>query len=266
VQGITFVAASGDWGGKDIPAAVCFSAARPNPCGPMQVGVGIPAASPHVTAVGGTNLVTTYAPPSLDSAYVGENADSDALAFDIFYGTSATGAVWGSGGGISSYFAKPSYQNLVSQQYLPAKAANWRTIPDVALEMGGCPGGDLYYDEHGVCPPDRSFDWTPIAGQFYGFIGTSLSSPDFVGLLALKIQSEGGRLGNENYDIYSLAAAQANGSSNAVFRQNISGNNGVYNTAPGYNLVLGNGTVIANDFVLGRSLPVAGVPQTPTNP
>jgi subtilase family serine protease len=266
VQGITFVAASGDWGGKDIPAAVCFSAARPNPCGPMQVGVGIPAASPHVTAVGGTNLVTTYAPPSLDSAYVGENADSDALAFDIFYGTSATGAVWGSGGGISSYFAKPSYQNLVSQQYLPAKAANWRTIPDVALEMGGCPGGDLYYDEHGVCPPDRSFDWTPIAGLFYGFIGTSLSSPDFVGLLALKIQSEGGRLGNENYDIYSLAAAQANGSSNAVFRQNISGNNGVYNTAPGYNLVLGNGTVIANDFVLGRSLPVAGVPQTPTNP
>jgi len=168
--------------------------------------------------------------------------------------------------GISSYFAKPSYQNLVSQQYLPAKAQNWRTIPDVALEMGGCPAGDLYYAEHGVCPPDRSFDWTPIDGEFYGYIGTSLSSPDFVGLLALKIQSEGGRLGNENYDIYSLAAAQANGSSNTVFRQNISGNNGVYKTAPGYNLVLGNGTVIANDFVRGPSLPVAGLPQTGTNP
>jgi len=266
VLGITFVAASGDWGGKDIPPAVCFSASAPNPCGAMQVGVGIPAASPHVTAVGGTNLVTTYDPPSLDSAYVSENADSDALAFDIFFGTTATGAVWGSGGGISSYFAKPSYQNLVSQQYLPAKAQNWRTIPDVALEMGGCPAGDLYYAEHGVCPPDRSFDWTPIDGEFYGYIGTSLSSPDFVGLLALKIQSEGGRLGNENYDIYSLAAAQANGSSNTVFRQNISGNNGVYKTAPGYNLVLGNGTVIANDFVRGPSLPVAGLPQTGTNP
>lgn len=266
VQGITYVAASGDWGGKDIPPAVCFTPSAPTPCGPMLVGVGIPAASPHVTAVGGTNLKTTYNPPSLNSAYVGENADSDALAFDIFYGTSATGAVWGSGGGISSYFAKPSYQSLVSQRYLPASAKNWRTIPDVSLEMGGCPGGDLYYEEFGVCPPGRSFDWTPIAGSFYGYIGTSLSSPDFVGLLALKIQSEGGRLGNENYDIYSLAAAQANGSSNTVFRQDIPGNNGVYKTAPGYNLVLGNGTVIANHFVRGASLPAAGVPQTPTNP
>ncbi len=266
VQGITFVAASGDWGGKDIPSPACFSASPSTPCGIMRVGVGIPAASPHVTAVGGTNLVTTYNPPSLDSAYVSENADSDPLAFDIFYGTSATGAVWGSGGGISSYFAKPSYQNLVSQQYLPARAANWRTIPDVALEMGGCPYGDLYYELNGVCPPDRSFDWTPIAGSFYGYVGTSLSSPDFVGLLALKIQSEGGRLGNENYDIYALAAAQANGSSNTVFRQDIPGNNGVYKTHPGYNLVLGNGTVVAHDFVLGPSLPVAGVPQTATNP
>jgi subtilase family serine protease len=265
-QGITFVAASGDWGGRDIPAAACFSASAPNPCGAMQVGVGIPAASPHVTAVGGTNLVTTFNPPSLNSAYVSENADSDALVGDIFYGTSATGAIWGSGGGISSYFAKPSYQNLVSQQFLPAKAKNWRTIPDVALEMGGCPGGDLYFALHGVCLPHRSFDWTPIGGSFFGFVGTSLSSPDFVGLLALKIQSEGGRLGNENYDIYALAAAQASGSSNTVFRQNIPGNNGVYKTAPGYNLVLGNGTVIANHFVRGPGLPVAGVPQTPTNP
>jgi subtilase family serine protease len=265
-QGITFVAASGDWGGKDIPAPVCFSASAPNPCGAMMVGIGIPAASPHVTAVGGTNLKTTYSPPSLNSAYVSENADSDALVGDIFYGTSATGAVWGSGGGISSYFAKPSYQNLVSQRYLPAKAKNWRTIPDVSLEMGGCPGGDLYFAEHGVCPPGRSFDWTPIAGSFFGYIGTSLSSPDFVGLLALKIQSEGGRLGNENFDIYALAGAQENGSANTVFRRNIPGNNGVYQTAPGYNLVLGNGTVIANHFVRGASLPAAGVPQTPTNP
>ena len=266
MQGITYVAASGDWGGKDIPPAVCFTPSAPNPCGPMLVGVGIPAASPHVTAVGGTNLETTYSPSSLNSAYVSENADSDALVGDIFYGTSATGVVWGSGGGISSYFAKPTYQNLVSQQYLPAKAKGWRTIPDVSLEMGGCPGGDLYYEEHGVCPPGRSFDWTPIAGSFYGYIGTSLSSPDFVGLLALKIQSEGGRLGNENYDIYSLAAAQANGSANKVFRQDIPGNNGVYKTAMGYNLVLGNGTVIANHFVRGASLPAAGAPQTPTNP
>jgi len=267
--GITFVAASADWGARSTPAVACFSAAPPVPCGPMEVGVSTPATSPHVTAVGGTNLVTAYNPHNptdLNSAYVSENADYDALIGDIFYGTSATGAVWGSGGGVSIYFKKPSYQNLVSQQYLPASAKKWRTIPDVSVEMGGCPFGDLYYDIYGVCPPDRSADVTALGGELQFYVGTSLSSPDFVGLLALKIQSEGGRLGNENYDIYALAAAQENGSANQVYRQDIPGNNGYYKTAPGYNLVLGNGSVIGNHFVRGPSLPAAGVPQTPSNP
>src|SRR6202035_5340355 len=35
--GITWVAASADWGGKDIPAPACFSANPPTPCGPMEV-------------------------------------------------------------------------------------------------------------------------------------------------------------------------------------------------------------------------------------
>jgi subtilase family serine protease len=267
--GITFVAASADWGALSTPAVACFSASPPVPCGAMQVGISTPASSPHVTAVGGTNLVTSYnpnKPNSLNSAYVSENADFDALVEDIFYGTSATGAVWGSGGGISIYFAKPSYQTLVSQQYLPAKARKWRTIPDVSVEMGGCPFGDLYFELYGVCPPDRSADVTALGGELELFVGTSLSSPDFVGLLALKIQSEGGRLGNENYDIYALAAAQQNGSARQVFRQDIPGNNGFYNTAPGYNLVLGNGSVIGNDFVIGPTLPAAGIPQSSTNP
>jgi hypothetical protein len=30
--------------------------------------------------------------------------------------------------------------------------------------------------------------------------------------------------------------------------------------------VLGNGSVISNNFVRGQSLPAAGIPQTPTNP
>ena len=241
--GITWVAASGDWAGKDIPPPACFEANAPDPCGAYQVGVGIPAASPHVTAVGGTNLVTTYSPPSLNSAYVAENANSDPLAFDIFFGTTATGAVWGSGGGISSYFAKPSYQN------------------DGLAGLPAGEGGEVAHDSGRlrsrwaaaraeICTTRKTGSARRIVAltgrrspaSFYGYIGTSLSSPDFVGTLALKIQSSGGRLGNENYDIYSLAAAQENGSSNVVFRRKITGNNAVYKTYPGYNLVLGNGT------------------------
>jgi subtilase family serine protease len=270
--GITFVSSSGDWGGLDIPAVACFSANPPTPiCGPMEAGIGSPASSPHVTAVGGTNLVTTFNaqnPKDLNSAYVSENADDDPLDSDIFFGTSASGAVWGSGGGISLQYAKPSYQKLVSQANLPKAAKKFRTIPDLSLQMGGCPGGTLFFDLHGVCPPDRSFVWEIIGGKQEGVIGTSASSPEFAGLVALKIQSTGSRLGNENFDIYSLAAAQENGSGNIVFRNQIQGNNGVYKSTMkgGYNMVIGNGTVIGGDFVQGPGLPVAGKPQTPSNP
>lgn len=106
-----------------------------------------------------------------------------------------------------------------------------------------------------------------IGGTQEGVIGTSASSPEFAGLVALKIQSSGGRFGNENFDIYALAAAQENGSENLVFRQDIPGNNGKYKArSPGYNLVLGNGTVFGARFVRGPGLAVAGKPQTPTNP
>jgi subtilase family serine protease len=270
--GITFVSSSGDWGALDIPAVACFSASPPTPiCGPMEAGIGSPASSPHVTAVGGTNLVTTFNaknPNDLNSAYVSENADDDPLDSDIFFGSSASGAVWGSGGGISLQYPKPSYQTLVSQSNLPKAAKKFRTIPDLSLQMGGCPGGTLFFDLHGECPPDRSFVWEIIGGQQEGVIGTSASSPEFAGLVALKIQSTGSRLGNENFDIYSLAAAQENGSGNTVFRNQIEGNNGVYKSTlkGGYNLVIGNGTVIGGDFVQGPGLPVAGKPQTPTNP
>jgi hypothetical protein len=65
-----------------------------------------------------------------------------------------------------------------------------------------------------------------------------------------------------------LAAAQANGSGNTVYRDRIEGNNGAYKSTVkgGYNMVIGNGTVIGGDFVQGPALPVAGKPQTPTNP
>jgi subtilase family serine protease len=268
-EGITWVAASGDLGALEAPPPACFLATPPNPCGKMQPAASTPASSPHVTAVGGTNLVTTYDaknPNDLNSAYVEENAYNDPLDSDIFYGTGATGVVWGSGGGISIYYPKPAFQNLVSQQYLPGNAHKWRTTPDVAMHMGGCPLGTTYIDVHGVCPPDRSYDIEALGGEFVGVVGTSASSPDFVGLTALKIQEEGARLGNENYEIYALAQAQAHGSGNKVFRTDIPGNNGLYNTHPGYNLVLGNGTVVGRDFVLGPSLPPAGIPQTPTNP
>ena len=258
-QGITFIASSGDSGALSVPPIACFTNADPKaPCGSFQASAEFPASSPHVTGVGGTNLATTHSTTNLNSRYLYEQAYADPLAEDIFYGTAATGGFWGSGGGDSIIFKKPLFQTLVK-----TGNAKFRTVPDLSLHMGGCPGGTLY------CNPDDSADLELLDGHLYGVIGTSASAPDFAGLTALNVERFGTRLGNENYYIYGLAAAQTIGLPVNVFRTDIPGYNGLYSTATTgthYNRVLGNGTLKGRDFLLAPLLPVAGTPQTPSNP
>ncbi len=150
-QGITFVSSSGDHGGLPLPSLECLSG-QPSVFLP---GAEWPASSPHVTGVGGTNLTTTSNPPSRVSKYVSENADGDALApYDPFgCGADISGGYWGSGGGASIVFPKPLFQYLVNT------GASTRAVPDVSLQMGGCPFGTL-----GDCPPDRSFSLVVVGG------------------------------------------------------------------------------------------------------
>ncbi len=259
-QGITFVASSGDSGALGLPPLAYFTTPPQDPAvvvGSFQVGVEFPASSPNVTAVGGTNLVTTSNPPSLESKYVSENAFGDPeLPYDPYgVGNWISGGYWGSGGGKSVLFAKPAYQKLVKTH------ASTRAIPDVSLEMGGCPGGLAVIP----CGPDRSSVWVAWNGAFHRVIGTSVSSPEFAGLLALDEQNLGGRLGNVNYMIYAQAAEQEQGGLQ-VFREGIPGYNGYYSTtASGYNMVLGNGTVYARNFIFAPFATPAGDPQTPSN-
>jgi kumamolisin len=254
-QGITFIASSGDQGALSLPPVSCLEPGATSDCGSYLQAVEFPASSPHVTGVGGTNLVTTSSPTSLNSKYISENAHSDPVTQDLFIGTPATGNIWGSGGGNSIYFKKPDYQKLVTT------GSKFRTVPDLALHMGGCPQGAVL-----PCGLDRSSDVVAIGGGLFGVIGTSASAPDFAGLTALKIERLSTRLGNENFDIYSLAANQAAGSGLTVYRNNIPGDNGVFNSKKGYNRVIGNGSVIGVNFLLAPTVQAAGTPQTPTNP
>lgn len=254
-QGITFIASSGDSGALEAVPLQCFNY-EPN-CGKFLLSASFPASSPHVVGVGGTDLVTTSRPGDLDSAYIRESAFADPLAVDIFYGTSAVGGYWGSGGGNSILFAKPVYQQLVT-----TGDRTRRTVPDLSLHMGGCPFGTLF------CQPDDSYDIEVLGGKYVGVIGTSASAPDFAGLTALTIERFGTRLGNENYYIYALAATQSNGGLPLkVFNDGIKGFNGYYHTTPtGYNRVLGNGSVNGANYLLAPEIPLAGFPQTPSNP
>ena len=258
-QGITFIASSGDAGALAALPVSCAYAPVPN-CGQFVASVEFPASSPHVTGVGGTNLVTTHSGirGNLNSAYVREQAFADPLAGDIQFQTSATGGFWGSGGGDSILFSKPFFQNFVA-----TGNDSFRTVPDLSLHMGGCPAGTV----NNFCNPDDSADIEAIGGSYVGVIGTSASAPDFAGLTALAVERFGRRLGNENYYIYALAAAQYAGLPIKVYNKNIPGSNGLYSTnVKGYDRVLGNGTVNGTNFLLAPRGPVAGIPQTPSNP
>jgi kumamolisin len=237
-QGITFVSSSGDNGAYD-----CF-----DPSGSFLVkGVENPADDTADTGVGGTNLVTKSVAGSRNSSYVRESAFFD--PYDPAQGA-LPHEIWGSGGGISVLFPKPWYQQLVNTH------AKTRTVPDVSMHMGGCPVG-----AQTPCNPDDSSVITAIGGQFYLLIGTSASSPEFAGLLAVTEQTLGTRLGNANGYIYALSSVGGE----AVYRQDIPGNNG-YSTAHDYNYVLGNGTPKAALFAAKPFAPRAGDPWSPSNP
>jgi subtilase family serine protease len=255
-QGITFVASSGDSGGLGATTPDYFTG---SPTAHFIPGVEHPAVSPHVTAVGGTNLLTTFVAGSLQSRYVGENAYGDPeIPYDPYgIGTNVSGGYWGSGGGESVLFAKPAYQYLVPTH------SNMRTVPDVSLQMGGCPGGISQLP----CGTPRSASVVAVGGGLFGVIGTSVSAPGFAGLLALFEEALGGRrLGNVNGLLYTEAALQTIDPGLAFFHRNIDGFNGYDYTARIYDRVVGVGTPRVRNMILTPQLPAAGDPQTPSNP
>jgi subtilase family serine protease len=275
-QGITFLASSGDSAGKGCPS-VDYLFGKP---GVFEAGVETPASDPNVTAVGGTNLVTTYIPGSLDSEYATENAWSDPeIPYDPYgVGETASGGVWGAGGGFSEMWPAPAYQSLVDT------GSTARAVPDIGMQVGGCPGGisvinkKINFCDGGENPKngdgntDRSYGIFAIAfgdgGGFYGYIGTSLSSPSFAGALALLVEQKG-RMGNVNTYLYSIAAKQAKEGAVAKYlRTEIPGFNGLIqsNISPTYNVSTGIGTPVVKALVGAGSAVPAGTPQTPSNP
>jgi subtilase family serine protease len=272
-QGISFIASSGDSGGLGCPDPN-YLLGKPSK---FVAGVEAPAVDPYVTGVGGTNLITTAppspqtTPPTLTSKYVSENAFGDPeLPYDPYgLGSNVTGGYWGAGGGISTFFARPSYQSLIlGYEEVKSRA---RTVPDLGMQVGGCPAG-ISAD---TCGADGSRSAVIIGfdGNFYGVIGTSVAAPEFAGVAALGVQRFGHRLGLLNTYIYNAAYVQKLlGASYAPYRfyhQNIPGFDGLYNTDPTrqpYNFITGNGTPDVRNFLSLSNVAAAGNPQTISNP
>lgn len=261
-QGITTIFSSGDSGSLACPPVSYFNGTGGS--AKFLRGVETPADSPSVIAVGGTNLVTAHTKGSLNSAYVSENEFGDKLAPEDPYGTgeNVSGGYWGSGGGFSRIFSAPAYQ--------PVPKGSGRSVPDLALHMGGCPAGAS------VCARQDSSDVEIIGGTDTGVIGTSASAPDFAGTVALMDQVANTRVGDINSELYQLAAEQKAGTlPYQVFHESIPGYTGYYSTAytasydtkPGFDRVIGIGTPIVKNLIFGSAgTPAAGIPGTASNP
>jgi hypothetical protein len=185
-----------------------------------------PALSPNVLAVGGTTLTL-----NADSSYNSETGWG--------YYSNALGEEIGSGGGISLYEPEPAYQQNV-------QATGNRTTPDVSF-VGDPATGAWIADPYNL-PDSNSFE---VVG------GTSLSAPNWAGLIALVNQ---GRQAAGKTPLGSSgpgATQQAlYGLSQTDYHAITSGNNG-YAAGAGYNLVTGLGTPVANllvpDLIAGTS-------------
>lgn len=236
-QGQTITSATGDAGAAD-----CDGDANTVPASASKgLSVDVPAAIPEVTGIGGTEFTgdssqcannvcapTTACPngfapadsPFWGSGCVLSSPAATALEYIpemVWNDTAANKQLSASGGGASTFFAKPSWQAGTG---VPADGA--RDVPDVALNAS--PDHDPYLIcSAGKCVNGfRNTNSTP-PNLLDAVGGTSAGAPTFAGILALILQKTGGTgLGNVNPMLYSLAA-----SSPGAFHDTTSGNNKV---------------------------------------
>jgi len=218
--GVTYVAASGDYGAYSTPDA--------NGHPVNSIAVQYPAASKNVVAVGGTTLNLTPAGDYSSETGWGHGTSSYLLA---------SNGGGGSGGGTSVYEGKPSAQNELTTPSLTA-----RCVPDVSMVAD--PSTGVY-----VC------DSYLGGGNWYLGAGTSLAAPMFAGLLA--VADQGRALNGLGLLDSSNTLPLLYGLSGADFHDITSGSNG-YSAGLGYDLVTGRGSPVGNLMIGDLAVPEPG--------
>ncbi len=199
-EGITFFSSSGDTGAYGGSTTTVGAAS-------------FPSSSPYVTSVGGTTLYVEAYSGSFEAlnssaVYQGEEAWSISPQY--------VGSQVSSGGGYSTLFAKPSYQDGVV-------TGDARAVPDVSADANPYTGMVIALD-----------------GGLYVEGGTSQASAMWAGIGAVLDEAVGHSLGALNPDLYSIYRDTP--VYDLAFNQVTSGYNGAYSAGPGYNLVTGMGS------------------------
>ncbi|GAA4480984.1 S53 family peptidase [Microbacterium panaciterrae] len=170
-QGISYVFSSGDNGDEATRLAT-----------PQT---DYPASDPYVTAVGGTSTAITAAGLTGETGW----QTSKYVLKDGAW-TLSTSFLYGGGGGYSSNIAEPQYQKdagIISPN-------GGRAVPDVSMD--GDPTTGMLVGQTQTFTGKAAYDTYRIGG-------TSLASPLFAGITALKIQASGAGFGLLNPLIYS---------------------------------------------------------------
>jgi subtilase family serine protease len=239
-EGITVLVSAGDSGAAGCDSSSATKATQGR-------GVNGICSTPYSTCVGGTEFNDTANPSLYWSSTTGSNGES-ALSYipENVWNESGSSGLWSTGGGVSTVYAKPSWQ---TGKGVPADGK--RDVPDVSLTAAG-------HDSYLV----------GVWGALYGISGTSAASPSFAGIMAITAQKAGARLGNANPELYHLAASQSSGAA-AVFHDVTSGNNTVpgvtgFSSAAGYDQSTGWGSVDADNLVTSWGTAAATPAPTPT--
>ena len=135
--------------------------------------IGVPADSPHATAVGGTTPI-----PGPGLTYGSET---------WWNGTDATPPTGQGGFGVSKFFAAPAYQT----------GSSMRSVPDVVVDADPAQGLLICQADDGGCPSPLRFG------------GTSMAAPEWAAFAAELNAMLGTNLANANLFLYPLAGTDA---------------------------------------------------------
>jgi subtilase family serine protease len=203
---VTVLASSGD-GGTTNP----YKEPVKNPNVIPYPSVGWPASDPLVTAVGGTYLCT--------DAVTGTAVDSVSPPSNCRSHPGVREVGWiDSGGGYSILFPRPAFQNTLppgssyvgSSAGAPGPNANMRGVPDIAYQASARTGVLVYMTEPGTKTSGTGCGGAnPCSIGWYDVGGTSCSSPQWAGLIAIADQMAGRDLGYINPALYSIAGDPA---------------------------------------------------------
>lgn len=151
----------------------------------LPASVSAPASSPYATSIGGVSVILNANNTIKWQTAWGTNEGLIAEGLPPFDPPLDFGFAFGSTGGPSSYFAKPSYQKSVP--------GTMRQVPDISWLADPFTGGIIEITLPFVYPQVL---------QVYG--GTSLACPMFAGLWAIANQEAGAPLGQAAPYLYSM--------------------------------------------------------------